>query len=111
MHGHSWATPTTSTLKQRVIHSDVEAAPSSDPNQLPRNFAGSIEFIDNPTSARPRAPTRDGSRCYEGENCSGARPAVGAKTAILDQISHNVRWVLIDNLHSVSEDCDQRNER
>lgn len=30
---------------------------------------------------------------------------------VLDQISHNVRWDLIDNLHSVPEDCDQRNER
>jgi len=32
----------------------------------------------------------------------------GTAPAVLDQISHNVRWTLIDNLHSVPEDCDQR---
>ena len=32
-------------------------------------------------------------------------------TKLFDQVLHNVRWTLIDNLHSVPEDCDQRNER
>ena len=43
--------------------------------------------------------------------CSAARPTNATAPAVLDQIAHNVRWGLIDNLHSVPEDCDQRNER
>lgn len=37
--------------------------------------------------------------------------AFGDAGSLLDGISHNVRWTLIDNLHSVPEDCDNRNER
>ena len=51
------------------------------------------------------------SRCYEGAGCSARRPTNATAPAVLDQIAHNVRWGLIDNLHSVPEDCDQRNER
>ena len=109
LHGHQWAAPTSTTVQQRVIHSDVEAAPL-ETQTIPRTLAGSIAFSNGDQGAT--APAIDGDKCYEGEGCSAARPAGAAtKTAVLDQLSHNVRWDLIDNLHSVPEDCDQRNER
>lgn len=103
VHGFP-GTPTADSLKQRVVHSDVEAAPMPD-QTAPRRLAGSIAFGD-----AGAAPAVDGPMCYEGEGCTATRPLPTAP-AILDQISHNVRWTLIDNLHSVPEDCDQRNER
>jgi len=108
MHGHSWAEPTLSTVQQRVVHSDVEGAPIPMSKQsTPRALAGSIAFGHGSSMV---APAIDGASCYEGETCKGVLPA-DKQTAVLDQISHNVRWDLIDNLHSVPEDCDQRNER
>ena len=110
MHGHDWAEPTLTTVKQVVMHSDVEGAPIPDAEQAhPRILAGSIAFGG---SAGAAAPPIDGPLCWHGENCSATRPTgAAAKTAVLDQISHIVRWDLIDNLHSVPEDCDQRAER
>ena len=91
------------------MHSDVEGAPIPNARQAtPRVLAGSIAFGGPPGAP---APAINGPQCYEGEGCTGERPAYESKTAVLDQIAHNVRWVLIDNLHSVPEDCDQRNER
>ena len=102
MHGHDWAEPTLATVTQVVMHSDVEGAPIPDAEQAhPRILAGSIAFGG---SAGAAAPAIDGPLCWHGENCSAARPVgVAAKTAVLDQISHIVRWDLIDNLHSVPE--------
>ena len=97
LHGFP-GNPTADNLQQRVVHSDVEAAPAALAAQtVPRRPAGSIAFAQ--------------SRCYEGAGCSAARPTNATAPAVLDQIAHNVRWGLIDNLHSVPEDCDQRNER
>ena len=109
LHGFP-GTPTAANLQQRVVHSDVEAGPANDRAErtLPRPLAGSIAFGDGQTAVA--APIADGPRCYQGEGCTAQRPSATAP-AILDQISHNVRWGLIDNLHSVPEDCDQRNER
>jgi len=104
VHGFP-GTPTADSLKQRVVHSDVEAAPVAADSTAPRHLAGSIAF-----GAAGPAPAADGTQCYEGEGCTATRPSPTAP-AVLDQISHNVRWTLIDNLHSVPEDCDQRNER
>lgn len=101
--------PNADSLKQRVVHSDVEAAPTGE-QTVPRRLAGSIAFGTEGGKPEGSAPAVDGALCYEGEGCSATRPAATAP-AILDQISHNVRWTLIDNLHSVPEDCDQRNER
>jgi hypothetical protein len=97
-------------VTQVVVHSDVEGAPIPTGTQsTPRVLSGSLAFGGVAESA---APPIDGAQCYEGEGCSGQRPrGEAAKTAVLDQITHNVRWVLIDNIHSVPEDCDQRNER
>eukprot|EP01051_Picozoa_sp_SAG22_P015868 SAG22_NODE_2140_length_2952_cov_2.317210_3_plen_195_part_00 len=57
-------TPTTATLQQRVVHSDVEAAPgpsSADPEVTPRRLAGSIAFGGSSAAA---APSIDGPvRC------------------------------------------------
>ena len=97
LHGFP-GTPTADNLQQRVVHSDVEVAPAAPAAQtVPRRPAGSIAFAQ--------------SRCYEGAGCSATRPTNATAPAVLDQIAHNVRWGLIDNLHSVPEDCDQRNER
>lgn len=107
LHGHDWAVPTLETVQQRVMHSDVESAPVPvDSQTTPRTLAGSISF----GSALAAAPAIDGPLCYEGETCTGPEPQ-DKTTAVLDQISHIVRWDLIDNLHSVPEDCDQRAER
>ena len=110
LHGHTWADPALTAVQQRVIHSDVEASPASSmASAVPRSLSGSIAFSNGPDT---QAPAVDGNTCYEGENCAASRPTGAAtKTAVLDQISHNVRWDLIDNLHSVPEDCDQRAER
>ena len=103
--------PTADNLQQRVVHSDVEPAPAAPGQQtVPRRLAGSIAFPDRLDSASA-APAIDGPRCYNGAGCSAPRPSNATAPAVLDQISHNVRWGLIDNLHSVPEDCDQRNER
>eukprot|EP00040_Diaphanoeca_grandis_P012333 m.62571 g.62571 ORF g.62571 m.62571 type:complete len:1144 (-) comp23173_c0_seq2:336-3767(-) len=112
LHGHTWAPATSKTLQQRVIHSDVEGKPQPMSMQnVPRVLAGSIAFSTSPQQGAV-APANDGPLCYEGEGCEGTRPVGAASnTSVLDQISHNVRWDLIDNLHSVPEDCDQRNER
>jgi hypothetical protein len=108
LHGFP-GTPTAANLQQRVVHSDVEAAPAALAEQtLPRRLAGSIAFGDGQQVVV--APVADGPRCYQGEGCTAPRPSATAP-AVLDQIAHNVRWGLIDNLHSVPEDCDQRNER
>ena len=109
LHGYP-GIPTHASLMQRVVHSDVEAAPDlPDASQAqPRRLAGSIAFGGG--AAEP-APAIDGPQCYEGETCVASDRPSGAAPAVLDQISHNVRWTLIDNLHSVPEDCDQRNER
>jgi hypothetical protein len=103
-------TPTATSLMQRVVHSDVEGAPdTSDASQArPRRLAGAIAFGGGLSEP---APTIDGPNCYEGETCVATDRPTGTQPAVLDQISHNVRWTLIDNLHSVPEDCDQRNER
>ena len=92
---------------QRVVHSDVEAAPDMpDTSQAqPRRLAGAIAFGGGPDAT---APAIDGPRCYEGENCVATDRPTGSAPAVLDQISHNVRWTLIDNLHSVPEDCDRK---
>ena len=109
LHGFP-GTPTAANLQQRVVHSDVEAAPTALAEQdSPRRLAGSIAFGDGGQAA-VAAPAVDGPRCYQGEGCTAPRPSATAP-AVLDQIAHNVRWGLIDNLHSVPEDCDQRNER
>lgn len=102
VHGFP-GTPTAESLLQRVVHSDVEAAPTTDQSS-PRRLAGSIAFGSQKDLP---APAVDGPLCYQGEGCSAARPDPSSP-AVLDQISHNVRWTLIDNLHSVPEDCDQR---
>jgi len=108
VHGFP-GTPTAANLQQRVVHSDVEAAPAAPTAQAsPRRLAGSISFGDGQKVVG--APVADGPRCYQGEGCTAVRPSSTAP-AVLDQIAHNVRWGLIDNLHSVPEDCDQRNER
>lgn len=93
-----------------MVHSDVEGPPIPvDSQTTPRTLSGSIAFGGADNSS---APLIDGPLCYEGEGCTAPRPVdKAAATAVLDQITHNVRWVLIDNLHSVPEDCDQRNER
>jgi hypothetical protein len=95
LHGFP-GTPTTAALQQRVVHSDVEAAPAALAEQTaPRRLAGSIEFGDGKAAT---APSSNGEQCYEGEGCTAARPDPTAP-AVLDQIAHNVRWTLIDNLH------------
>ena len=104
VHGFP-GTPTAKSLQQRVVHSDVEAAPTTD-QSAPRRLAGSIAFGSANGKMDVPAPAVDGPLCYEGEGCSGSRPGLSSP-AVLDQISHNVRWTLIDNLHSVPEDCDQ----
>ena len=96
VHGFP-GTPTADSLKQRVVHSDVEAAPMPD-QTAPRRLAGSIAFGTPGGQPEGAAPVVDGALCYEGEGCTAVRPAPTAP-AILDQISHNVRWTLIDNLH------------
>ena len=110
LHGFP-GTPTAANLQQRVVHSDVEAAPAALAEQtVPRRLAGSIAFGDGQQVVA--APGASGPRCYQGEGCAAPRPSAAATApAVLDQIAHNVRWGLIDNLHSVPEDCDQRNER
>merc|ERR1712176_594061 len=79
-----------------------------DAQTVPRTLAGSVAFGDSSAAV---APPIDGAQCYQGEGCTADRPTVNATVAVLDQVSHNVRWTLIDNLHSVPEDCDQRSER
>eukprot|EP00041_Stephanoeca_diplocostata_P036268 m.1315125 g.1315125 ORF g.1315125 m.1315125 type:complete len:1170 (+) comp24835_c0_seq70:89-3598(+) len=116
LHGHGWAPPTKTTLQQRVMHSDVEGQPLPIAQQkLPRTLAGSVAFgtaqSGRKSTTPDPAPAIDGPHCYEGENCSDMNRPTDDGVAVLDQISHNVRWDLIDNLHSVPEDCDQRNER
>eukprot|EP00658_Telonema_sp_P-2_P008650 TRINITY_DN1326_c0_g1_i14.p1 TRINITY_DN1326_c0_g1~~TRINITY_DN1326_c0_g1_i14.p1 ORF type:complete len:749 (-),score=116.16 TRINITY_DN1326_c0_g1_i14:385-2631(-) len=108
LHGFP-ATPTDNTLKQRVVHSDIEASPDteSEGDVVPRVLAGAISMG---TVSNGSAPSIDGPQCYEGEGCHAIQPT-NPEIAVLDQISHNVRWTLVDNLHSVPEDCDQRNER
>ena len=110
LHGFPGA-PAASSLQQRVVHSDVEAAPTPLAEQTsPRRLAGSIAFGVFEGQAGEAAPAVNGPLCYEGEGCGAKRPSP-VEPAILDQIAHNVRWTLIDNLHSVPEDCDQRSER
>lgn len=82
-------TPTAASLQQRVVHSDVEAAPAALAGQTaPRRLAGSIAFGGGKSEA---APSSNGEQCYEGEGCHAARPGPAAP-AVLDQIAHNVRW-------------------
>ena len=126
VHGHGWAAPGLGTVRQRVIHSDVEAAPLPvTEQQTPRALAGSIVLGQPATgggaggggsggliggglaggaaadgAAVPVPPAIDGPSCYEGENCSAERPVgVAAKTAVLDQISHNVYVTFRPNFH------------
>ena len=105
VHGFP-GTPTSGSLQQRVVHNDIEAAPGHS-TDLPRRLAGAIAF-GLPESTSPLVtPAIDGENCYEGENCTAYYRPSGTEPAVLDQISHNVRWTLVDNLHSVPEDCDQ----
>lgn len=111
LHGHTWATPDQGVIQQRVIHSDVEGRPVPTAQQeLPRRTAGAAAFgLPDAPAAQP--PAIDGPACYNGQQCTALPPTTVAGTAVLDQLSHLVRFDLIDNLHSVPEDCDQRNER
>lgn len=82
IHGFP-GTPSLQSVAQRVVHSDVEAVLDGLPS------VGDVEA---------RTPT-------------GRLRFGGSDHGLLNNISHNVRWTLIDNLHSVPEDCDNRNER
>lgn len=42
LHGHTWGAPTLDTIKQRVMHSDVESYDVA--QSSPRTLAGSIAF-------------------------------------------------------------------
>ena len=95
-------TPTADSLQQRVVHSDVETAPTN-----PLALAGAIAFGDHTTGVA----SLEDVRCYEGEGCGATWAPLESGAVLLNQIAHNSRWTLIDNLHSVPEDCDQRPER
>ena len=91
LHGYP-GTPSLGSLLQRVVHSDVEstALTPAGARTVPRLAAGHISF---------------------GSSSSHSSPPQKSEVADLNQISQMARWTLINTLHSVPEDCDQRNER
>ena len=91
LHGYP-GTPSLDTLLQRVVHSDVEstALTPASARTVPRHTAGHILFGASPSQTS--FPQK-------------------SQVADLNQISQMARWTLINTLHSVPEDCDQRNER
>lgn len=93
LHGYP-RVPTFSTLTQRFVHSDIESL-----NNDSRSSGGSSHSKGGSSSDLPRRPA-GAIECRAGSGCQ-----------LFNAIAHNVRWTLSDNVHSVPEDCDQRNVR